>query len=105
VVCHRCDNPPCVNPAHLFVGSQSDNMRDAVSKGRQKFTKVPASAKPRGERHGSAKLTADDVRAIRAASPREKQRDLAARFGVAQRAVWSILKGRTWKHVKETPDG
>lgn len=83
VVCHRCDNPPCVNPAHLFIGTQADNMADKVSKGRQ----------AKGERNGSAKLTDaqfHELLELKAAGVR--QVDIAARFGVTPQAVCQYLK-------------
>lgn len=86
-VLHDCDNPPCVNPNHLFIGTNVDNMADMVAKGRQ----------TRGVEHLSSKLTPADVRAIRASD--ESQRVLAVRFAVSQMAIWRVLVHRTWKHV------
>lgn len=96
-VLHRCDNPPCCNPAHLFLGTIADNNRDMAEKGRAAKT-----GKPLGEHNGNAKLSPDDVRAIRSlwTNPvRPKQRDIAARFGVDQQVVWSVIHRRTWAHV------
>lgn len=87
-VLHRCDNPPCVNPAHLFLGTQAENVADRDAKGRH----VPMS----GERHGCAKLTTDQVIAIRA-DPRI-HRLIAADYGVA-RTVISRIRRREWAHV------
>lgn len=94
-VCHRCDNPPCCNPAHLFVGTASDNNRDMREKGRYVHVAVV------GTDHGSAKLNPEAVREIRRAweEDRTKQRDLAARFGVNQQVVWSVIHRRAWAHV------
>jgi hypothetical protein len=86
-VLHRCDNRRCVNPGHLFAGSHLDNMRDMAAKGRR----------PRGEGNGQAKLTADKVKAIRAASG--SQREIAAAFGVCEATVNRIKHGRTWRHL------
>jgi hypothetical protein len=72
-ILHRCDRPQCVNPAHLFAGSHLDNMRDMYSKGRRRL--------PTGERNGRAKLTAETVQAIRAATG--LQREIGACFGVS----------------------
>lgn len=88
-VCHHCDNPPCCNPEHLFVGTNLENRRDSVRKGRT----------PRGERSGTAKLTEDAVRSIRADAGRTPQRKLAKRFGVSQRAILSVLKQETWRGI------
>lgn len=87
-VLHRCDNPPCVNPAHLFVGTQLDNMRDRNAKGRANLA--------RGERAGRVKLTEADVRKIRAGG---KPRDLAAHFGVNESTISDVRTGRSWKHL------
>lgn len=94
-VCHRCDNPPCNNPAHLFIGEHIDNMRDRDRKGRLN----PG----RGERaRGAARtrLTWDDVRAIRAryaANPILLRHELATEYGIDQTAVERIVAGKTWR--------
>src|SRR3990167_7115688 len=89
-VLHRCDNPMCVNPAHLFLGTNTDNVADMVAKGRQ--------AGALGERNHSAKLTASDVVAIR--SERNlTQCQLAQRFGVSQNAISLIVRRKSWAHV------
>lgn len=64
-VCHRCDNPACVNPDHLFLGTCADNVRDMMRKGRN-FAKTKPDSYARGERQGSAKLTGSQVMEIRA---------------------------------------
>jgi hypothetical protein len=104
IVCHRCDNPACVRPEHLFVGTQRDNVLDAVSKGR-----TPAKMYPervvRGERHRSAKLTqaqVDEIRSLHGEGVR--QVELAKRFGVTQANISSLLNGKSWRGmVKASP--
>lgn len=96
-VCHRCDNPPCCNPWHLFIGTQLDNMRDMVSKGRQNRWK----GRQRGEGHKNAKLTTNDIERIRT---RYKvgditKADLGRQYKVSYVTIAQIVKGRTWKHV------
>lgn len=88
--CHRCDNPPCVRPSHLFAGTSADNTADMVAKGR-KWT-------PSSEDHHWARLTVEQVRAIRSrgGSP---QHVLAAEFGVSQTTISRILAGATWRSV------
>ncbi len=88
-VLHRCDQPGCVNPNHLFLGTHLDNMADREAKGRNNPV--------RGEAQGTAKLTEADVRKIRAASG--KQRDIAKEFGITQANVWSIRARKTWAHA------
>lgn len=86
-VCHRCDTPACVNPAHLFLGDHQMNMRDMVSKGRSTS----------GAQHAAAVLTAHDVELIRRLSALEvKQRVIAAAFGISTSNVAHIVTGRTW---------
>lgn len=88
--CHHCDNPPCVNPAHLYVGTAAQNTQDALRRGRSAI----------GERVNTAKLTAADVVAIRAlyASGTSAYR-IAKDTGMSTGAIRHIVKGRTWKHV------
>lgn len=94
VVMHSCDNPRCVNPDHLSVGTHSDNTQDAVSKGR--WISVPPLIN--GERHHSAKLTADDVRMIRD-NPDIPTKELADRFGTNATSIQKVRSRKTWKHV------
>jgi len=105
LVCHRCDNPPCCNPAHLFLGTNTDNMRDCSAKGRipkgdSHHTRTRPELVPRGSTHSSAKLTEADVVCIRKmlASGRTHY-DIAAAFGVSRSAVSNIAVGKVWKHV------
>ena len=96
-VCHRCDNPPCVNPAHLFVGTHLDNIADMHAKGRWEspFKKL------RGERNVNAKLTEAKVREIRAwrAAGGQYTPEAAARFGLSMSSLHRTATGQTWKHV------
>lgn len=96
VVCHRCDNPPCINPAHLFGGTQSDNTADAGRKGRMR---VPHPGIV-GEKHPNAKLSRQLVEEIRAAhQPRKHGHGapaLAKRFGMSVAQVTRILRGLSW---------
>ncbi len=94
---HRCDNPPCVNPAHLFLGTNAENVADRDRKGRGARG---ASVSNRGERNGSHKLTREAVREIRA-SVGATQDALARRYGVTQAVVWRVLRGISWKEVAQ----
>lgn len=88
-VCHSCDNPPCVNPAHLFLGTHDDNMADAARKGRMR----------RGERNGAAKLTDVEARTIRALAGTVTDLTLATRFGVSDSTIANIRLRRGWRHL------
>lgn len=89
-VLHRCDNPPCINPEHLFVGSVQDNVDDMFAKGR--------ANKAAGESHGSSKLTRTQVDTIRKAYAKGgiSQRVLGLQFGVTQANIWHIVNGTSW---------
>ena len=93
LVLHKCDNPACVNPRHLFLGSNSDNARDRENKGRS------ARNAPVGEDSKWAKLSANDVLAIRKIYPRVTQDELAQRFGVGRQTISHIICRTTWRHL------
>lgn len=97
-VLHSCDNPPCVNPAHLFLGTQADNIRDAQSKGRLVGN---ITRHLRGEKAGGAKLTESQVLEIRRryGGQRGEAPRLALEFGVSSSTVKAICSGRTWSHL------
>ena len=87
-VCHRCDNPPCCNPAHLFLGTRGDNANDMAAKGRA----------AQGERHPQRKLTtiiAGEIRQTHSASGATFT-SIAARFGVGRTTVADIVYGKRW---------
>lgn len=90
-VLHRCDVPACVNPDHLFLGTQSDNMADMVAKGR--------AGHPEGEANPNARLTAAQVDDIRARRGVQRQLDTAREFGVGRTCVQRIQCSDTWRAV------
>lgn len=93
-VLHHCDNPPCVNPGHFFLGTKADNAADMVAKGR--------SAVPYGELHYNAKLSAEDVATIRARLlAGESQSSLSRTFAVGRTQIRRIQHGESWKSVKD----
>ncbi len=94
-VCHRCDNPTCCNPEHLFLGTHLDNEQDKDAKDRR----------PRGAETVLAKLTDEEVLSIRReyASSRIRQRDLARKYGVGQASIHYIVTGKHWAHLGEIP--
>lgn len=104
-VLHHCDNPPCWNPAHLFLGTPHDNTTDAVRKGRlargeRHGSRTHPERLVRGERHHQAKLTETDVREIRGqAATGMTQTAIAAHFGVHRSTVSDILTGKWWRNV------
>lgn len=88
LVLHSCDQPSCVNPAHLRSGSDAENKADAVSRGRHTF----------GTRQPAAKLTPAAVQAIRASS--EALKVLAERHGVSAQTISTVRNGKAWRHVQ-----
>lgn len=96
-VLHSCDNRPCCNPRHLRSGTAKDNADDCISRGRKVCSHAPRPT-CRGERHHKAKVTADDVRAIRARRGESNKR-IGQDFGLTKGAVWRIMAGVNWKHV------
>jgi len=92
-VLHRCDQTLCVNPEHLFLGTQQDNITDAQAKGRL----------ARGSKQGLSKLTDADVRCILwSRRLGMTQTALAKRFGVCQATIYEILSGKNWTHIQRT---
>jgi hypothetical protein len=96
---HSCDNPPCVNPGHLFEGTNQDNIDDRVAKGRTRrasFERIP-----RGEQVSTAKLTAGQVVEIRRRiSDGSSKRSLGIEFGVSRTTIQQIFARRSWKHIQ-----
>jgi hypothetical protein len=89
LVLHRCDNPSCVNPSHLFLGTQKDNMKDMREKGR--------GVNVSGSLHGRAKLSEVDVLAIREDS--RTQKEIAAAYGVSCSLISQIKSRTIWAHI------
>lgn len=91
-VCHRCDNGRCINPAHLFLGTQEDNVLDMEHKRRSRH--------PAGEDHGRAKLTWDQVRSIRREhAAGASGRSLARKYSIDKVNIAGIVKRKTWAIV------
>lgn len=89
-ILHRCDNPPCVNPAHLYLGTHADNMRDLAERG---------NISMKGEHNPRARLTEVDIAEARRlyAEGGTSYASLARRFGVAKATIGHALSGRTWQ--------
>ncbi len=100
-VLHHCDNPPCCNPEHLFVGTNTDNIKDRMVKDRSNREPVPYEKRAKGERVGGAKLTEDLVRAVRDrhAEGGMTMREVGDEFGVCAASVCLIVNRKTWAHV------
>lgn len=92
-VCHTCDNPPCCNPAHLWLGTALDNARDKMAKGRLRHGDAS------GTKNGHALLDwtkVDDIRRRVAEGPRGTSSALAREYGVAPQTICNVVKGRAW---------
>jgi hypothetical protein len=95
-VCHTCDTRACVNPSHLFLGSQKDNIQDAKRKGR-----LRGGRRRRGEDNPAAKLRSSDVVAIRQSCASGMSRAECARhYNVSWNLISLIVQGKAWKHVE-----
>ena len=88
VVRHSCDNPSCINPGHLSLGTQKDNVMDREARGRRDV---------KGEQIGTSKLTEAEVIAIRS-SPLSNV-ELGERYGVHKSNIWAIRRGKSWMHL------
>ena len=93
-VCHKCDNPICVNPYHLFLGNHSDNMKDRNKKKRSNL--------PKGEKHFNSKLSKSNVKEIRSVYKQRlfNQHELAYIFNVHVMTINDVIKGKSWLWVK-----
>lgn len=93
IVRHTCDNPACVNPGHLVIGTHRDNMRDMAERGRNR--------QPKGARNAKARLTeADAIRIRQRAAAGESHRQIAKDFGIHHSQVSRIKTGKTWGHAQ-----
>ena len=92
LVCHKCDNPPCCNPDHLFLGTDKDNVKDGFSKGRIKRKK--------GEQHYFHKLKEEDILIIRKmALAGDTFKEIAKKFSVHRTCIGSVVNRKSWKHI------
>lgn len=112
LVCHTCDNPKCVNPAHLFLGTSKNNSDDMFAKGRankstgdKHGTKTKPERISKGEDRPLSKLKQFQIPEIRALAKSKKisQQEIALIYGVSRRLIGMVLKNKIWKHVKSTP--
>lgn len=99
-VCHRCDTRLCINPDHLFLGSRTENMRDAKRKGRL-AQGAEHSLRICGEKAGASKLTVAQVSAIRRAESALPLKEIAAIAGVSTDNVRRIIRHDTWKEIDQ----
>jgi hypothetical protein len=98
MICHKCDNPSCVNPDHLFAGTNGDNVRDAYLKKRR--NPVPIDSMPRGDNCYLSKLTEKDVIDIKKMfNDGKRNTEIAKIYGVIHQTISCIRNNKTWKHV------
>lgn len=95
-VLHKCDNPRCINPVHLFLGSMKDNVQDMINKGRHDY------GMPIGIKAWHAKLTDEDVLWIRQQEYSWKKcEEIAEKFGMSAFTIYNVFKRKTWKHLHD----
>lgn len=101
-LCHTCDNPSCVNPAHLYQGNHRTNILDAISRGRAKgqFTKDSPTAFKRGNFYGVRKLSLELATAIKTDLKTMRQCDVIRKYNVNRDAVRNISRGDTWASLE-----
>ena len=93
-VLHRCDNPRCVNPNHLWLGTKNDNNQDCIAKGRRN------NVGSKGESHPNVSLTDAQVIEIRNLFANHRTiQEIATQYGMSHGAISHIVKGRSWKHL------
>lgn len=90
IIRHKCDNPPCINPLHLEVGTHGDNQADKVKRGRQ----------AKGEKNGRARLTEQDVQFI--LQTHFSERELSDKYHVDRTTIRAIRQGKTWRYLQES---
>ena len=94
VIRHKCDNPLCINPKHIELGTQADNIKDLIDRNRAKLSQ-------KGDKNGRARLSTADVFDIRKRYKNgERQIDIAKRYGVSKNLIFDAIK-RKWKHIQE----
>lgn len=99
-VCHNCDTPSCVNPAHLFLSTFTGNMEDMVQKKRQAMGKQNGMFGRQGEKSPRAKLKDEQIQEIfRLSEEGWKQKDIASKFKISDRHIRDIQNKKYWKHL------
>lgn len=91
-VCHSCDNPSCINPDHLWVGTQKDNMKDMVNKGRSKGVNL-------GSKNPKSKLTEQQILEIRELIGTIPVKEIAKKYNIGDIVIYNIKNRRLWNHI------